>query len=622
MTAGTKPTALRFLVFWQNMKSMIRSLVIIAGLLFAFQAFSRAKQNASTDTLIFERFDNEWFEGFFAPVSISQDGQWVLVGHGPANTRLYGLSTGREDQTSLMGSLSKLDDAAFCGAGSPALARLGSRGTKDGWFLPGEALQPSTVPASDSVVACSLDGSEIAYCDLQSPEHGIYVGKRDTYRNYSLSGTLTAATFSSDGELFYYLTFGTNGESSLSSIRVRTGESQTVATHLDASWLGGGSIALSPDGKYAYLALASEGAPDNELRHKPNVDRWLKIYRMDLATGARHLIVDSPGQDNTGPAIANGKLYWTRTLVRDSIVTLPLEGGSVKEVLAGGELPMWNATGSKIGYYFGGARLADIPLNLDDAVVNVDAEGNRTSEPAVIVSGYGEDFPPAWSPDGKWIAFHSHRSPTPVPTYTSAGSSDDIYLRRADDLHAPEIRLTDFGWETGPAYWSPDGHKLLFCSYKRGGAPGINKLFVITVDTQKGVALKTEMLQLPESIRSANWGAWSPDGKEIAIEDDRGAGKRILWIVRADGSHPEKLLDYEGTTYDGLDWTRDGKSIIYSGLAANHLQLFSIPRSGGTPRQLTEDSGNLMHPRVSADGRRIACTRIVQSKQIWRRPIS
>lgn len=602
------------------MKSTIHSLIVVAGFLSASLAFALAEQNTSTDALVFERFDNEWFEGFLAPVSISPDGNWVLVGRGPANTRLYSLSTGREDQRALMGSLGTLDDAAFCGSGSPALARLGSRGTKDGWFLPGpEALQPSAVP-SHSLVICSADGSEIAYPDLQAPERIFFYGKRGSYRNHSLAGDLTAAAFSPDGEILYYLTLGANGESSFARIRVRTGESQTIASHLDASALGG-SIALSPDGKYAYLALVSDGAPDNELRHKPNVDRWLKIYQMALATGARRLMVESPGQDSTGPAIANGNLYWTRTLVHDSIVTLPLEGGPVKEVIAGGELPMWNPTGSKIGYYFGGARLADLPLNFDDAVVSVDAEGNRTSEPAVIVSGYHEDFPPAWSPDGKWIAFHSHRSLTPVPAYTSPGSTDDIYLRRADDLHAPEIRLTDFGWETGPAYWSPEGHKLLFLSYKRGGVPGINKLFVTTVDTQNGAALKTEMLPLPEDIRSVNWGAWSPDGKEIAIEDDRGEGKRTLWIVRADGSHPEKLLDYEGTTYDGLDWTRDGKSIVYSGLAANHLQLFSIPRSGGAPRQLTYDSGNLMHPRISPDGRRIACTRIVQSKQIWRRPL-
>jgi Tol biopolymer transport system component len=82
------------------------------------------------------------------------------------------------------------------------------------------------------------------------------------------------------------------------------------------------------------------------------------------------------------------------------------------------------------------------------------------------------------------------------------------------------------------------------------------------------------------------------------------------------------LLDYHGTTYDGLDWTPDGRNIIYSGLAGDKLQLFSIPRVGGTPTQLTHDAGNLMQPRVSPDGKWIACTRIVQSKQIWRRPLS
>jgi Tol biopolymer transport system component len=195
-------------------------------------------------------------------------------------------------------------------------------------------------------------------------------------------------------------------------------------------------------------------------------------------------------------------------------------------------------------------------------------------------------------------------------------------LRRADDLHAPEIRLTNFGIETGPPFWSPDGKKLLMLSEQRGGTPGIGKIWILTMDTQKPAVLKTEMLPLPNEIRSVLWAMWSPDGREIAIEDNRGAGKRTLWIVRSDGSHPQRVLDYEGTTYDGLDWSRDGKSIVYSALAGDRLQLFSISRKGGAPQQLTHDSANLMHPRFSPDGSRIACTRETQSKQIWRHPLS
>jgi Tol biopolymer transport system component len=254
--------------------------------------------------------------------------------------------------------------------------------------------------------------------------------------------------------------------------------------------------------------------------------------------------------------------------------------------------------------------------------VLVDADANRTSARFPIVTGYHEDFPAAWSPDGKWIAFHSHRSKVPVPDYESAESTDDIYLRLADDMHAPEMRLTDFGWETGPAFWSPDGRKLLFNSWVRGGAPGIDKLWVLGIQPVTGEVLDTTQLPLPAEIRSASWAAWSPDGKEIAIEDKRDGGNRALWIVHADGTHGEKLLDYKGTTYDGVDWTPDGKTIIYSGLAGDKLQLFSIPRVGGAPTQLTHDAANLMHPRVSPDGKWIACTRIVQSKQIWRRPLS
>jgi Tol biopolymer transport system component len=153
---------------------------------------------------------------------------------------------------------------------------------------------------------------------------------------------------------------------------------------------------------------------------------------------------------------------------------------------------------------------------------------------------------------------------------------------------------------------APDGRN---CEMLADGAPWIWNL-------------KAEHLPVSSEIRSARSVAWSPDGKEIAIEDDRGEGARTLWVVHADGSHAERIADYKGTTYDGLDWTADGKTMVISALAGDNLQLFAVPRAGGAPKQLTHDTGNLMHPRVSPDGKWIAATRIVQSKQLWRRPLN
>ena len=110
-----------------------------------------------------------------------------------------------------------------------------------------------------------------------------------------------------------------------------------------------------------------------------------------------------------------------------------------------------------------------------------------------------------------------------------------------------------------PAFWSPDGRKLLFSSWVRGGTPGMDKLWVLGIQPVTGQVLDTTQLPLPAEIHSASWSAWSPDGKEIAIEDKREGGNRALWIVHADGTHGEKLLDYRGTTYDGLDGFPTGK---------------------------------------------------------------
>ena len=71
-------------------------------------------------------------------------------------------------------------------------------------------------------------------------------------------------------------------------------------------------------------------------------------------------------------------------------------------------------------------------------------------------------------------------------------------------------------------------------------------------------------------------------------------------------------------TYGGLSWMRDGKAIVYPALTEGRMQLFRIAVEGGSARQLSHDAANLFEPAVSPDGRLIAATRILHTKEVWR----
>ena len=123
-----------------------------------------------------------------------------------------------------------------------------------------------------------------------------------------------------------------------------------------------------------------------------------------------------------------------------------------------------------------------------------DGEGLRN-----VTADLPPDFGPAWSPDGRRIAFATLR----------LDHSNLQQIWTADPTGAGAVPLTDLpdGNAEGPA-WSPDGRWIaFFVSY---GGPVDSELFSMRSD---GSALK----QLTDNRTSESDPDWSPDGERIAF---------------------------------------------------------------------------------------------------------
>ena len=155
--------------------------------------FAAAQANDGSNTLVLSVPSNQWFEGPGVQVSISSDGKWALLTHGPTMS-LFSLETHRQEPDVLLGGLTSLSRARFCGPN--AFVRLGQRGSELGIFLPGSvAPQLATIPPG-SVVNCSADGGEIVYYIPENPDRQMFVGPvHGPFKTFEVTGRITGTAF-------------------------------------------------------------------------------------------------------------------------------------------------------------------------------------------------------------------------------------------------------------------------------------------------------------------------------------------------------------------------------------------------------------------------------------------
>lgn len=136
-------------------------------------------------------------------------------------------------------------------------------------------------------------------------------------------------------------------------------------------------------------------------------------------------------------------------------------------------------------------------------------------DPNTIWSDYWTGAPATWSPDGKQVAFAAFT--------TSGGGAGQSAIFVADVATSVAKRITDLGYWTLTADWSPDGQWIVF----NKATANIGSIYVVHPDG-------TGLTLVEESALGACCAIWSPDGTELLYA--HGGDSRNLYVARADGS--------------------------------------------------------------------------------------
>jgi Tol biopolymer transport system component len=363
-----------------------------------------------------------------------------------------------------------------------------------------------------------------------------------------------------------------------------------------------GPIASSPDGARIYVSLANGTG---------TVDLW----SVPTATGHAQRLTEF-SRDAYAPSVAaDGSVVFKVQSYRTAVAVAPAAGGPTSPLATfQSETPSWDPTGKWIGITYGtwrripdDAKYPDIAQ--DVGIIAADSASPSTKPSDVVHDSASEDQALCWSPNGRWIAFHSHKE-----------QSDDLWLRRATgDPAARRITMLGRGTEAGWPRWSRNGRWLLFNGASRQTHRTVIYIVEMNQDTGEVVAPAREVALAGLDIDVFHT-EWTDDGNALVGIGKEGPGRHLVFTVPRDGGTAHVVYRFSSEhDQPGLGASPDGREVAFVAPAPDgFFQIFRLAIAGGTPVQVTHDPSNKTQPAWSPDGQRVAFTVWNYDAQFWK----
>jgi Tol biopolymer transport system component len=512
--------------------------------------------------------------------------------------------------------------------------------------------------APDTLGNISSDGRFLTYVDLESG--ALAVRDLRTGQSRRLTEKGSSPRISPDGKQVVYSWAGSELRVIATDPASKAGP-RTIWKNADAHSITGRG--WSPDGK-SIAVLLSRRDDSNELAWVKVADggvRPLKSLQqrrprnLDISPDLRFLVYDLPVSDTAAdrdifimtadgtrefPLVRDpaddyaplwtpdgqGVLFVSNRTGTPGLWSVPvLEGQAggnpvlVKPDL-GPALPLGMTT-SGVLYYAERQGRDDIYT----AVLDPTTGKVRGAPTRLIEKFIGRNSAPAWSPDGRLLAYYSNRDSSPdIVVRTAATGSERVFNGSLLDLRQG-LR------------WMPDSKSLLVIA-KDPPAGAVFSLLDTATGSLRPIARSTlalPSLAVPPDGRSfLVAGAGVIQAYDVATGEGREVYKSPLgWILRnlsisrdgstlafsegtviytlpAAGGEPREVARMaEAITREGLAWTPDGRYLLFArSTSPTQVELMRVPAAGGTPESTGLSGRGLSLLSMHPDGSRLAYT--------------